>query len=381
MKVLIVTDVVLRETNDHIYLSNAMTNVLKRYYENFGEITFFSRHCNCNEDDISNAFTAVDDLIENRIGFDSLKKMALGKHNKSLKTAISECDLVVVRVPSLPGFKAVGYANKQKKPCFAEVVGCPWDSYWNYSIASKPLAPIAWLWMKKTMQNVDYAIYVTEKFLQNRYPCHCESTHCSNVKIGMLDENTLRKRIEKIQNHTGKIVLLTAGAIDVKYKGQEYVIRAIPEMLKVGIDIEYRLAGAGDKSRLHQIACECGGEDRVTFLGMLSRDALDKEYEFADIYIQPSLQEGLPRSVIEAMSHACPCIGAKTAGIPELLQSDCVVRRKSSNAISSVVVNMLNSGLKNYAFFSFEKAKDYEADKLEARRNACYEKVKSSLIK
>ena len=48
-----------------------------------------------------------------------------------------------------------------------------------------------------------------------------------------------------------------------------------------------------------------------------------------DIYLQPSLQEGLPRSVIEAMSRGCACIGAATAGIPELLESEYVVKRKS----------------------------------------------------
>lgn len=40
-----------------------------------------------------------------------------------------------------------------------------------------------------------------------------------------------------------------------------------------------------------------------------------------DIYIQPSKQEGLPRSVVEAMSRGCLCVGSRIAGIPELLST------------------------------------------------------------
>ena len=53
----------------------------------------------------------------------------------------------------------------------------------------------------------------------------------------------------------------------------------------------------------------------------------------SDIYIQPSLQEGLPRAVVEAMSTALPCIGFNTGGIPELLEPEYIVKLKNVDGI------------------------------------------------
>jgi len=45
-----------------------------------------------------------------------------------------------------------------------------------------------------------------------------------------------------------------------------------------------------------------------------------------DIYLQPSLAEGLPRSLIEALSRGCPIIASRCGGIPELLDDECLIR-------------------------------------------------------
>ena len=56
-----------------------------------------------------------------------------------------------------------------------------------------------------------------------------------------------------------------------------------------------------------------------------------------DLYIQPSLQEGLPRAVVEAMSRGLPALGAHTGGIPELLGEDCIFPRKGVDAIAELL--------------------------------------------
>ena len=80
-----------------------------------------------------------------------------------------------------------------------------------------------------------------------------------------------------------------------------------------------------------------------------------------NIYIQPSLQEGLPRSVIEAMSFGIPCLGSSIAGIPELLESNCLFSTKGNVAknIAQLLMNMSVEDLCEQGIRNFSKSKEY----------------------
>lgn len=56
-----------------------------------------------------------------------------------------------------------------------------------------------------------------------------------------------------------------------------------------------------------------------------------------DIYLQPSLKEGLPRALVEAMSRGCPAIGSRLAGIPELLADEDLIQPGNSSELRDVL--------------------------------------------
>ena len=91
-----------------------------------------------------------------------------------------------------------------------------------------------------------------------------------------------------------------------------------------------------------------------------------------DLYIQPSLQEGLPRAVVEAMSRGLPALGAHTGGIPELLGDDCIFPRKDVEAIEKLLEDLQPEEMLSMAERNFEHAKQFQKDLLEERRNAFY---------
>ena len=68
------------------------------------------------------------------------------------------------------------------------------------------------------------------------------------------------------------IVLGTIGAVDVPYKGQEYVIKALARLSKQGYDFEYHLVGGGDNTYLRGIAEKNGIAEKVRFLGSLAHE-------------------------------------------------------------------------------------------------------------
>ena len=103
-----------------------------------------------------------------------------------------------------------------------------------------------------------------------------------------------------------------------------------------------------------------------------------------DIYLQPSLQEGLPRSVIEAMSRGCIAIGANTAGIPELLDCKYILRRKSVDDIVNLIFeicHMSKSEIIANSIRNFEEAKKYQKNVLDKRRENFFDRIKLDLGK
>lgn len=292
-----------------------------------------------------------------------------------IEKSICEADFIFIRVPSVIGNISIDIAKMQNKKYLVEVVGCPWDSYWNYSLKGKIVAPFATAMMKKRVKNAPFALYVTNEFLQKRYPTNGKSINCSNVELAPVDENILNNRIKKINGYTSitKFKIGTAASLDVLYKGQQYVIQALSELKKEGItNIEYQLIGGGTGAYLLGMAQKLGVEDQVNIIGQMPHDEVFKWLDELDIYVQPSRQEGLPRSVIEAMSRGLPCIGAKTAGIPELIESKYIFSNSSKEVSEIVKVLKLLiddfNRCKDAANINFNEAKKYQRDVLVERR-------------
>lgn len=383
MKILIATDVTLHICDNKIYAKAKYATIFSRYYNIFGSIYFCCRVKKV--DHVEKGSVDITEITENIIEANSLFRGLLGKYNEKLCNATSHCDLVISRCPSIYAYRAFDCAKKMQKPVLAESMGCAWDAYWNHGIIGKLIAPYMYLKMRSVVCNADYASYVTDCFLQKRYPRKKKSIAASNVLIQNVDDSIIEERCKRTKEKDfTHIILMTTAAVDVKYKGQEYVIKAIPEVNRAGIAVDYYIVGEGDCSYLKDVAQKHGVESQVHFLGTLTLNEVLDKLDETDIYIQPSLQEGLPRSVIEAMSRGCICIGAKTAGIPELLDDKYVVRRKNTNDISNLIIkicHMENSLKIQNMKRNFEFSKKYLSDALDKRRNKYYETIKIDMEK
>lgn len=379
MKVLIASDVRILEKNGRYYAESEVSSVIELYAGAYGPLHLYSRRIQT--EGVNAKHLDVTKYIEKLIPASSLMGSMVGADNKRVTEAIRECDLVVGRMHSFLGNTAFDCAKKVGKPFFAEVMGDAWDAFWNHSLVGKMIAPYMFLKTKQVVKNADYALYVTSEYLQSRYPCKNPSVGVSDVRIGSLDPQALEKRLERIRNRkTDEISLITTAAVNVRYKGQEYVIRAIPALNRAGIRVKYTLVGGGDPLRLQQLAEKCGVADQVVFMGRQSHSEVFALLDEADIYVQPSLQEGLPRAVVEAMSRGCPAIGARTAGIPELIAPECVVRRKSVSDIAETIIKIANAEkMTALANENFENARNFEDSVLRQRRDSYYEKIAEDL--
>ena len=114
-----------------------------------------------------------------------------------------------------------------------------------------------------------------------------------------------------------KITCLFTGSPIVR-KGLTYLIEAIAALREKGLPIALRLAGEGEqRSELEDLVRELGLEDAVEFLGHVKNgSALWDTYRNADIFVLPTLAEGFPRVLYEAMSQSLPIVTTNVSGIP-----------------------------------------------------------------
>lgn len=283
-----------------------------------------------------------------------------------LDNAIKSADLIIIRLPSFIGNVAVDVCKKNKKIFFVELVGCPWDALWNHSFFGKIVAPYMYLKTKKNIKNAPFVQYVTSYFLQHRYPTTGKCIGCSDVKL--LDKQ-VRKKYDSSKMLNKMITLGTIGVLDIKYKGQEYVIKTIQLLKRQGINVRYELVGAGNTMRLKKIAKKYNVLDCISFLGPMKHDDIFKWLRNIDIYIQPSTTEGMPRSLIEAMSVGCLCIASDAGGMPELLQKGFIFKKKNYKQLFSIIMSLSDSEYEHQSIVNYNCSQLFNKDVLDKKRN------------
>ena len=113
--------------------------------------------------------------------------------------------------------------------------------------------------------------------------------------------------------------LLTVGRL-AAVKAQQEAIRALAEVRRHGLDATLTIIGDGEaKGALQEHARREGVEGLVEFRGWVSSDAVFEAMRTADIFLLPSLAEGIPLVLMEAMWQGCSCIATPVGGVPELI--------------------------------------------------------------
>ena len=381
MKVLLVTRQVLQKKEGKVYCEFALSSTLKHFQE-LGELYI----CAVEYTGVSSQpLDTLTDIPIDHLLFlnneNSLKYRYLDRtYNKQvLEDVISKVDLVIGYIPATIGDLALKIAHRKGKKYMSFVVACVWDSQWNHrNWKARVMAPLQFLETKCTIRNSDYVWYVTERFLQERYPTKGRALGCTDTNINDSDDEILTKRLLHIKAHQGRVRLLTVGHLDVGFKGQQFVISAMPLLIRQGADVEYYMIGDGQGNHLKALGKSLGVEDRLFFTGKKTRSEVLALMDEADIYVQPSLQEGLPRSVAEAMSRAMPVVGSRTGGIPEMIDDAFIAERKSVADLVRIIAGFGKEEMEIEAVRNFNKAKDYQPKEIHRRLSEFFSSIQQN---
>ncbi len=255
------------------------------------------------------------------------------------RLTIAECDAYLLRMPGVVSQMVWREIVPSKKPYAVEAVGDPWDALspgsWP-SVFRSVFRRVAARQMKRICAGATAVSYVTAVALQRRYPSG-KSAFSTGFSDAMIEESSVPDKI--IENRYLRLREMPwnnsqngspfrigfIGSFSRLYKGPDVLLRAAA--LCKRLDFQLVMVGQGRYlAKMKTLAVNLGIADRVRFLGQLpSGSSIYDFLDGIDLFVLPSLAEGLPRALLEAMSRACPCVGSAVGGIPELLDASDLV--------------------------------------------------------
>ncbi len=374
------------DDDDNIYAEGVFPYGLweERYLPHVSKVTVLGRS---GQDD----FTQIDNLIPSNgddvdhILLDNintpLKRLLQGKKTyKEICALVEKSDCVVVRGPAEQGMMAAKAARQQNKPYVVEMSGCAFDQTWSHgSWIGRFYAPIRYLRARFMVWHADQVLYVTERFLQGRYPTKGHVENASNVDLPDLQDDILERRLNKITDTFENNKPLQIGMIanhGNKLKGVDIAVKALSAARQQGIEFVFNVIGFGDPSIWQPLIEKYDLQNHVVFSPPVAEgSAIFDWLDNIDLYIQPSRHEGLPRAMIEAMSRALPCLGSTAGGIDELIDRNYIHHIGDVKTLQQHIVSICRNKnwLLQQAKRNFDKSQAYTHTYLRPKRFKFYE--------
>lgn len=387
MRLLLLLLPVVKHCNGENYTYGSRN--FESFLESFDDVSLLALRTEITNETETSSLSHIDNEIKclslniNSRNFDTIFRRR--KMKNDVYNVIKDFDLVHLHLPAFNGDILVSALKKAKVPYFVKMSACAFDGPWTHSLYGKFIAPFTWLITRRLIKNSPFVFYVTEKFLQKRYPTKGIASHFSNIRLNEVDDSVLENRLNKIKSSGKKLIIGTAAAVHIRLKGQQYVIKALALLKSQGnTDFRYQLAGGGDQSYLKSMAAKYGVTNQIDFLGSLPHEKIFDWLDSIDIYCQPSRAEGLPRAVVEAMSRALPALGARSGGIPEILDDEYIFNNsfREEREIARLLIKLQSQKeQEKQAMRNFNEAKKFEKSVIDTRRKAFFNIVKKNVLR
>jgi glycosyltransferase involved in cell wall biosynthesis len=221
--------------------------------------------------------------------------------------------------------------------------------------------------------NADFVHYV-DQYLVNRYPTKGQYFVCPSCQVDV-QEDTLEFRLEKLEQSADIITIGLIGYTHNRIKGVDTAIKALALL---GPDYRIQIVGRGDHSWLNDLIMKLNLRSQIDFLGVLSgRDKVFEWLDTIDLYVQPSLTEGMPRATIEAMSRGCPVVVSDVGGLKNLVDKKYRIGPTDHEELAQKIRELSQNRTEMYqaAVANFEKAKEFDLTHLNKKRTEFYEMI------
>lgn len=207
-----------------------------------------------------------------------------------------------------------------------------------------------------------------------------KKVHLYRYKISEIFNPSVTKRLKPYLNPIGPVVL-TVCRISAE-KGLDYLISASAIIVKNIPNVKIVIKGSSQKSSTHSVRKyeeelrqkiqELKLGERITILKASPHSDIPEYLAAADVFVLPSISEGMPLALMEAMAIGLPVVATRVGGIPEILVdgiNGLMVNPRDAHALASSIVSILSDSnlrrkLSTGALKTIEDKKENELEKL-----------------
>jgi len=264
------------------------------------------------------------------------------KNSLAMFSAIRKSDVVFLRIPSMNAILAFTLSLIFKKKIVTYCVGNEVEivseggRYSGKYIGSVALgiAKFHRLKQKMIVKKASVAFFLGSE-LRDKLGGTNKNSHITFTSLIRSSDITYRSVCTKKE-----INLLYIGRLGHE-KGIHYLIEAYKNIAKTKKNVKLFIAGDGECLReLQEDIALSGLTSNVIFLGHQTREEIDRTFLNCDIMILPSLSEGVPKVLLEAMTKGLPVVATSVGGIPDIIENmknGVLVPSKSHEEITKAV--------------------------------------------
>jgi glycosyltransferase involved in cell wall biosynthesis len=213
------------------------------------------------------------------------------------------------------GFGTVLAAKILGIPVVTHSLGCDINESATY--------PSRRFFIKLALKWADFNISVSEELRKKTVQLGSLSERTITIMNGVnkelfksRDKRFIRQNLSLPEDKT---LFLYAGNFNIE-KGLEVLIRAFYQVHKKYRDALLVVVGSGPlEKEIYQLVSELGIASKIIFVGRVTHDQIPGYLAAADFLCLPSLREGCPNIVLEALSTGIPVLSSKVGAVPEML--------------------------------------------------------------
>lgn len=246
-----------------------------------------------------------------------------------------------------------------------------------------PLASRSFLAVEKLIAFITHKIIALTEAERNDYiDCNlCRPEKIAIIHSGVNGDQYMKAKVD-IRNKKGSLGLnpgfLVIGTVGwlLPIKGPMILLEAMKDVWKGFPDVDLIFVGKGElEGQLRAEAHRIGGGGRVKFLGW--RSDIPEIMQLLDIFVLPSLNEGMGRVVVEAMAAGIPVVASGVGGILDLVkhrQNGLLVEPGNANDLTFAIKELLGDKELRYemGLKGRSRARNFSVEKMLEKINELY---------
>jgi glycosyltransferase involved in cell wall biosynthesis len=276
------------------------------------------------------------------------------------------------------GYKANVYAQTVKHGVATRTMATchPWTET-AYSLKSRVYTRLDKFLLPRFDRIVAISEAVKTEVLQAKVPSHKVTVIPNGIDLERFNTNGEKQKIRAALGlPTEGVIVGTIGRL-VPEKGQHLLIEAAAYMAKKILNFFYLIVGDGPlRQSLQEQARKAGLENRFIFLGV--SDQIPLLLGLMEVFVLPSLSEGLPMVLLEAMAAKRPIVATNVGAIPQVLRDreSGLIIKPNAVELADAVFYLLNHPAiaQSFGQKAFDRVRDeYSSQKMTQAYVAVYD--------